>query len=322
MLDPALPPPAAAAGRVLVVIPTTGRPELAVAVASVLAQTVPPARVVVVVDPGGAARVSDVRAGLPSHPLLQVLGTTPPHTGGNTARNLGVRSGSEPLVAFLDDDDVWRPDKLEQQLALLGRTPGDRRVVSSRVGLLAAQGARTGAELPRRLPAPSEGIAAYLFRRRQVRYGETLLHTSTLLCDRAVLDRVPWAAGLVRHQDWDWLLSVSQLPDVRLAVSERVLVDVRLSAVALSRTGSWRSSADWVASRSDVLDTRTRADFLLAHTLPLARREPGLRALSDVLVLVARTGRPGLPALGAALLVLLTPRRLRDDRAGTGLSAV
>lgn len=40
------------------------------------------------------------------------------------ARNNGVRHAQGEIVAFIDADDVWRPDKLQQQLALLARDPG------------------------------------------------------------------------------------------------------------------------------------------------------------------------------------------------------
>jgi len=33
------------------------------------------------------------------------------------ARNVGIRAGSAPLVAFLDSDDIWYPDKLERVAA-------------------------------------------------------------------------------------------------------------------------------------------------------------------------------------------------------------
>lgn len=42
--------------------------------------------------------------------------------GGAAARNTGVRNANGELVAFLDDDDVWRPDKLERQVRLMQRS--------------------------------------------------------------------------------------------------------------------------------------------------------------------------------------------------------
>jgi len=42
-----------------------------------------------------------------------------PHSGVGAARNYAVRQVRHPLVAFLDDDDEWMPDKLQLQRAVM-----------------------------------------------------------------------------------------------------------------------------------------------------------------------------------------------------------
>ncbi len=42
-----------------------------------------------------------------------------PHRGQGAARNLAAGRARSELLAFLDADDVWLPDKLEQQVRLL-----------------------------------------------------------------------------------------------------------------------------------------------------------------------------------------------------------
>jgi glycosyltransferase involved in cell wall biosynthesis len=45
------------------------------------------------------------------------------HAGQAAARNRGIRLSSSRYIAFLDADDYWLPEKLEQQIAVLKQNP-------------------------------------------------------------------------------------------------------------------------------------------------------------------------------------------------------
>jgi len=47
-----------------------------------------------------------------------------PNGGVSNARNVGIKASSGEFIAFLDADDLWYPDKLEQQMAAIRRHPG------------------------------------------------------------------------------------------------------------------------------------------------------------------------------------------------------
>ncbi len=104
---------------VAVVIPThTPGPWLEPTIRSVLAQTAPPAEIVVVDD--GSKEPLDARlAEFRSHILL----ARQANAGPGAARNRGVSLTEASYLAFLDDDDLWEADKLERQVRFLDEHP-------------------------------------------------------------------------------------------------------------------------------------------------------------------------------------------------------
>jgi glycosyltransferase involved in cell wall biosynthesis len=97
---------------VSVVIPTRDRPRLLQrALASALRQVGVVAEVVIV-DDGGNLPVTVAAAGGRVRVLRRERSE-----GVSAARNVGIAAARGEWVAFLDDDDVWAPTKLESQLA-------------------------------------------------------------------------------------------------------------------------------------------------------------------------------------------------------------
>lgn len=102
-----------------VVIPTYNRATLVVrAVRSALA-ALRSGDEVIVVDDGSN---DDTVAQLAEHGE-RVRCLRSPHRGPGAARNLGISVARSPLVAFLDSDDEWMPDKVELQRALMRGRP-------------------------------------------------------------------------------------------------------------------------------------------------------------------------------------------------------
>ncbi|WP_435348862.1 glycosyltransferase family 2 protein [Haloarchaeobius sp. HRN-SO-5] len=102
---------------VSVVIPTYGRPRLLTnAVESVTEQSYENVEMLIV-DDGSDARVEEGLEDLsiPSTMDLRVYHHER-NRGANVARNTGIEASRGEFVAFLDDDDYWRPEKLERQV--------------------------------------------------------------------------------------------------------------------------------------------------------------------------------------------------------------
>ena len=105
---------------VSVVIPTYNRAHTVLdAVHSVLAQRFGDLELIVVDD--GSTDDTARRLATVTDPRLQyVVGE---HAGVSAARNLGVHKASGELIAFLDSDDRWYPDKLACEVGFLRRHP-------------------------------------------------------------------------------------------------------------------------------------------------------------------------------------------------------
>jgi len=290
---------------VSVVIPTTGRPSAFAAVESALRQTVPPEEVVVVFD----GDPEDWSLELPESPDVRWVATGRV-LGEGPARAVGTSVARGRFVAFLDDDDLWLPRKLEVQLALaVGRSGSARHVlVGSRALLVDARG-EVQLRLPRRLIGRDESVAEYLFARRRVRYGESLLYASALLCDRELALATPWR-HLPIHADWDWVLRVSCRGDVEVAMAEEPLALIVETPGSASRSGNWRDSLCWAQASRGLLSDRQWADFLLCYTAPLARDGVGRRQALAIARRAVGAGRPGLPALVFFALSTIGPSRL------------
>ena len=113
--------------KVSVVIPTYDRGRVVgEAIDSALAQSHRHLEVIVVDD--GSTDDTAARVGRRRHRRVRYLRR--PHAGVSSARNAGIAAATGDLVAFLDSDDLWKPDKLEAEVAALAGYPSTGGVFS------------------------------------------------------------------------------------------------------------------------------------------------------------------------------------------------
>jgi glycosyltransferase involved in cell wall biosynthesis len=109
---------------VSIIIPSCNRPAAFVkrAVDSALMQTYQNIEIVVVDDnpPTSPARkaLQELLKGYSGDARVRAV-VNPQNLGGSEARNEGVKAARGEYLAFLDDDDEFRPEKTEKQLALM-----------------------------------------------------------------------------------------------------------------------------------------------------------------------------------------------------------
>lgn len=83
---------------------------------SVINQTVPVLEIIVVNDGSTDDTVAIINQFIDDHPKFIIKLFTVPNGGPSAARNLGIEKATGDLIAFLDADDCWVNNKLEEQL--------------------------------------------------------------------------------------------------------------------------------------------------------------------------------------------------------------
>ncbi len=106
--------------RVSVVIPTYNREKLVqVAIQSVLQQTYRDLEIIVCDDGSTDNTAEVVKSIQASSGLSIVIDVLPYNLGVSAARNRAIYLARGELIAFLDSDDSWKPEKLEKQVNFL-----------------------------------------------------------------------------------------------------------------------------------------------------------------------------------------------------------
>lgn len=105
--------------RVSVIIPTYNRPALLrETLRSVSNQTFTDFEIIVVDDGSTVAGVEDV-----CREFAKCRYFRQENMGRSSARNRGIKEARGELIAFLDDDDLWKPEKLARQVEFLDQNP-------------------------------------------------------------------------------------------------------------------------------------------------------------------------------------------------------
>jgi glycosyltransferase involved in cell wall biosynthesis len=114
------------------------------------------------------------------------------------ARNTGIEAARGEWIAFLDDDDLWSPDKLREQLDAAAAA----RAEFVYTGVVMVDEGRGGEVLTVLPPAPTEGLLEHLLMTNAIPAG-----ASTVIARSSVVREVGgFDENLVQFTDWDlWI---------------------------------------------------------------------------------------------------------------------
>jgi glycosyltransferase involved in cell wall biosynthesis len=314
--------------KVSVVIPTYNRAHSVVdAIRSVLGQRYTDLELIVVDD--GSTDDTAVRvAAIGDARLRYVRGR---HEGVSTARNLGVRHATGELVAFLDSDDLWQPDKLTREVEIMARYP-DADVVFSDLekrhgDRVYASFMRETAVFSRRLRGASypDGLRLEAREMHLCLLEEVPVKPSALVVRRTAFDEVGgFDEAWTSSEDWEFLLRLAQ--SHRFVYLDRPLAVLFISPDSLHITDQSRGEEAMIellgrearrlaGDREAVAAVRrglvTRTKHCAWHHIDHHRRA---RACGVYLRGFARTGDVGLLARAAATWI---PRSLQHSSHGS-----
>jgi glycosyltransferase involved in cell wall biosynthesis len=154
---------------------------------------------VIVVDDASSDTTPTVVANYPTVRYIRL----PTNRGLAATRNIGVKASSGEYVAFLDDDDLWLPHKLKQQVSPLDMHPEAAAVYSPCIVRFAGR--------ERMIPATGRGPSGFVLK---ALVNGNLAPVHGYLVRRSAIDRAGYFdEHLACLEDWDlWLRIALQSP--------------------------------------------------------------------------------------------------------------
>jgi glycosyltransferase involved in cell wall biosynthesis len=291
--------------RVSAVIPTFGRPVLLKrAVDSVLAQTMADVEVIVVIDghdPDTLAYLDGV-----ADPRVRYIAHDRQRGAGQT-RDTGADAARAEWVAFLDDDDEWLPQKLEQQLALV--PPDGRAVLMTQSLVVTPQGefVRPLSVYDGTLP-----IDEWLFDRKTwLSGGQSFLQTSSLMFPKAMFDTLRFR-DTHQHEEWELVIrAVKQLHYPLLTAQGALVIHYAgQPRPRLSHSYTWRVSVEWARGLKDYFTPIGYSGFILSHVGQSSAKLGQYEAMLPLIRESFSGGRPTLRQLFRYAVCWAVPIRI------------
>ena len=212
-----------------VLIPTVGRNSLLLAVNSVINQTFPPLEILIVAHAG--ALNTSIQETLTSFDKIRIK--TIPKGNAAVTRNAGILEAQGEYIAFIDDDDIWTPKKIEIQF-LKSTSP----VISCRAQYVGWSN-QIRPEILFTKNFLSSVYSDWLPRKRK-----TIISMSSLLIKNELAKRIMFDETLSEREDL-WFIHQVESEGEKIVQIDDVLVTYASRKPLAIRKVSLQSDLDW-----------------------------------------------------------------------------
>lgn len=163
------------------------------------------------------------------------------NSGAPNARNIGIENASGDYIAFHDSDDVWLPNKLQEQIKFL--KTGIRAVFCPYL----------------RIKSNQVSIIPNLLCDQMIKLDDllmaSLIGTPTLIVERALIEqnKLRFDTNLPRFQDWDFVIQISRLTNIGYQAKPLVVANVSEDSISLNSNNKIRALVRiYVKNKDDI----------------------------------------------------------------------
>ncbi len=226
--------------------------------------------------------------------------------GGGAARNTGIDAASGAYIAFLDSDDLFSPNKLEESNAELSQTANGRGTVLFSQIIVDRGQSKTWVK-PARAPNPGEPIDEYL-----ILHGG-FIQTSTIVIERSLACTVRFDESLPFGQDTDFCVRLAR-QGCNFRMLSRPLVtwkdDCATDRVSSSR--KYGKLLEWTDRNRTQMTQRSYLAYRGWHAAKAARGVKPTLAARLYLTALFQGAFPPKLAIRAGLQLIIPPRAYRS----------
>ena len=223
------------------------------------------------------------------------------NAGPGAARNRAIAESRGSLLAFLDADDEWLPEKLAVSLPAL-RDPETCLVAHNMI--VERDGTETKVDCARHLPAGTDAFTALFVR--------GFVATATVVCRRdAIVARDGFDETLLSGQDYELWLAIARFDGRRIVLLPAYLTRYHVTADSVSsKIGLRRTCAIRIAQRHapGLRDRARLAPLVLSKRLAVITAEAALGFAGQKTYGNALAACGGFPWLVASLVVPFVSR--------------